>query len=166
MGAPVSLRVAWQRMKLQESICGGASTLSDLAGARPLGDAEQQADHQIAPKQPSELFGQFGRTACEQSGLLGVGHNFAQGGTGCLASYRVERTRHFRGLDHLSDRQPEYGNDRGLTYFADNLAPKEASTCAKAFRSLRTGRSAGTSSRLARSLMQAISVSCLLPTSA
>ena len=40
-------------MKLQEG--GGAGTSRDFAGVRSLGDAEQQADHQIAPEQPGEL---------------------------------------------------------------------------------------------------------------
>jgi hypothetical protein len=35
-------------MKLQEGGCGVAGTSSDFAGIRSLGDAEQQADHQIA----------------------------------------------------------------------------------------------------------------------
>ena len=47
-----------------------------------------------------------------------------------------------------------------------SFAPKEASTCARVSRSRTKGRSVGTSSRLARSLMQAISTSCLLPTNA
>src|SRR5215470_11333477 len=57
-------------MKLQEGSCCVAGTSSDFAGVRSLGDAEQQADHQIAPNQPGELLGKFGRTSCEQSGPL------------------------------------------------------------------------------------------------
>ena len=114
------------RMKLQEGGCGVAGTSRDFAGVRLLGDAEQQADHQIAPEQPSELRGKFGRRAREQSGRLGLGHDFTQGGAACLASYRVERTRHFWGLDHLGDRQPEYGNDRGIAYLADELGPERS----------------------------------------
>src|SRR6516164_6318208 len=98
-------------MKLQEGGCGVAGTSSDFAGVRPLGDAEQQADLQIAPEEPSELLGKFGRTSCEQSGRLSSGHDFAQGGATSLACYRVERTRHFGGVGHLGDRQSEYGND-------------------------------------------------------
>ena len=101
-------------MKLQEGGCGVAGTSRDFAGVRSLGDAEQQADHQIAPEQPGELLGKFGVTAREQSGRLGLGHDFTQGGTTCLASYRVERTRHFGGLDSLGDCQSEYRNDRGI----------------------------------------------------
>src|SRR5262249_42988565 len=37
-------------IKLQEGGCGVAGTFSDFAGIRSLGDAEQQADHQIAPE--------------------------------------------------------------------------------------------------------------------
>jgi hypothetical protein len=74
-------------MKLQEGGCGGAGTSRDFAGVRSLGDAEQQADHQIAPEQSRELLGKFGRTPCEQSGRLGLGHDFTQGGAACFASY-------------------------------------------------------------------------------
>jgi hypothetical protein len=51
-------------MKLQEGGCGVAGTYHDFAGVRSLGDAEQQADHQIAPEQPRELLGKFGLSAC------------------------------------------------------------------------------------------------------
>jgi len=82
-----------ERMKLQEGGCGVAGTSRDFAGVRSLGDAEQQADHQVAPEQPGELLGKFVRTPCEQSGRLAPGHDFTQGGAACLASYRVEPTR-------------------------------------------------------------------------
>jgi hypothetical protein len=91
-------------MKLQEGGCGVAGTSRDFAGGRSLGDAKQQADQQIAPEQPAELLGKFDGTAHEQPGRLGLGHDFAQGGAACLAPYRVERTRHFRGLNRLGDR--------------------------------------------------------------
>src|SRR5260370_18218783 len=112
-----------ERMKLEEGGCGVAGTSRDFAGVRSLGDAEQQADHQIAPEQPGELLGKFGRTASEQSRHLGQGHDFTQGGAACLASYRVESTRHFGGLDRLGDRQSEYRNDRGIAYLPDELRP-------------------------------------------
>src|SRR5215472_2868644 len=108
-------------MKLQEGGRCVAGTSRDFARVRSLSDTEQQADLQIAPEQPGELLGKFGRAACEQSGGLGLGHYLTQGGTACLASYRVERTRHFGGLDHLGDRQSEDRNDRGIAYFADEL---------------------------------------------
>ena len=114
-------------MKLQEGSCCVSGTSHDFAGVRSLGDVEQQADHQIAPEQPRELLGKFGRTPCEQSGRLGLGHDFTQGGVACLASYRVERTRHFRGLDRLGDRQSEYRNDRRIAYLADELRPSRIS---------------------------------------
>src|SRR5258708_6530280 len=112
-------------MKLQEGGCGVAGTSRDFEGVRSLGDAEQQADHQIAPEQPRELLGKFGRTAREQTGRLGLGHDFTQGGAACLASYRVERMRHFGGLDRLGDRQSEYRNDRWIAYLADELRPEK-----------------------------------------
>jgi hypothetical protein len=118
-----------QRMKLQEGGCGVAGTSRDFAGIRSLGDAEQQADHQIAPEQPGKLLGMFGRTACEQSGRLGLGHDFTQGGAACPASYRVECTPHFRGLDRLGDRQSEYRNDLGSLISRTSFVPKETSTC-------------------------------------
>ena len=37
-------------VKLQEGGCGVAGTYRDFARVRSLGDAEQQADHQIAPE--------------------------------------------------------------------------------------------------------------------
>src|SRR5215472_8774599 len=113
-------------MKLQEGGCGVAGTTRDFAGVRSLSDAEQQADHQIAPEQPGELLGKFGRTSCKQSGSLGSCDDLAQGGAAFLACYRVERTRHFGGLYHLGDRQPEYGNDRGIACLTDDLSPEKS----------------------------------------
>src|SRR6266567_5036021 len=113
-------------MKLQEGGCGVAGASRDFAEVWSLGDTKQQADHQIAPEQPGELLGKFGRTAREQAGRLGLGHDFTQGGAACLASYRVERTRHFGGLDRLGDRQSEYRNDRGIAYLADKLRSEKS----------------------------------------
>src|SRR5258708_6663068 len=113
-------------MKLQEGGCGVAGTSRDFAGVRSPDDAEQQADHQIAPEQPGELLGKLGRTAREQSGRLRLRHDFTQGGAACLASYRVERTRHFGCLDRLANRQAEYRNDRWVAYLADELRPERS----------------------------------------
>src|SRR5580704_7086178 len=113
-------------MKLQEGGCRFPGSSRDFVRTRSLGDAEQKADHQIAPEKPGELLGKRGRTAREQSGRLGLGHDFSQGGAACLASYRVERTRHFGGLDRLADRQSEYRNDRGIAYLADELRPERS----------------------------------------
>src|SRR5260370_41212773 len=113
-------------MKLQEGGCGVVGTSRDFAGVGSLGDAEEQADQQIAPEQPGELLGKFGRTAREQSGRLGLSHDLTQSGAACLASYRVESTRHFGGLDRLGDRQSEYRNDRGIAYLADELRPERS----------------------------------------
>src|SRR6185295_11013952 len=110
-------------MKFEEDSCCVAGTCRDFPGVRSLSDAEQQADHQVAPEQPGELRSKFGGTACEQSGLLRLNHDFTQGGAACLASYRVKRMRHFRGLDRLGDRQPEYRNDCGIADLADELRP-------------------------------------------
>jgi hypothetical protein len=60
-------------MKLQEGGCGVAGKYRDFAGIWSRGDAKQQADHQIAPKQPGELLGKFGRTPREQPGRQGLG---------------------------------------------------------------------------------------------
>src|ERR1700683_2046820 len=111
-------------MKFEEGGCGVAGTCRDFARVRSLGDAEQQVDHQIAPEQPGELLGKFGRTSREQSARLGPGHDFTQGGAACLASYRVERTRYFGGLDRLGDRQSEYRNDGGIAYLTDEFGPE------------------------------------------
>src|ERR1700722_13149169 len=113
-------------MKFQEGGRGVAGTYGDIARVWSIGDAEQQADHQIAPEQPGELLGKFGRTPREQSGRLGLGDDFTQSGAACLASYRVERTRHFWGLDRLGDRQPKHSNDRGIAYLADELCPERS----------------------------------------
>ena len=43
-----------------------------------------------------------------------------------LACYRVERSRHLGGVDHLGDRQPEYSNDRGIACLADDLRPERS----------------------------------------
>jgi hypothetical protein len=56
-------------MKTKEGGCRVASTCGDFAPARPLGDTEQQADHQIAPEQPLKLLRKVGRSAIEQSGF-------------------------------------------------------------------------------------------------
>jgi hypothetical protein len=50
-------------MKLQKRSGGVAASRRDFPGIRSPGHAEQQADHQIAPQQPAELFGKFGRRA-------------------------------------------------------------------------------------------------------
>src|SRR5262249_35493535 len=65
-----------------------------------------------------------GRTTGEQSRRLGLRHNFTQGGAAGLASSRIERTRHFGGLDRLGDRQSKYRNDRRIAYFVDELLPE------------------------------------------
>src|SRR5437764_353987 len=113
-------------MKLQEGGCGIAGASRDFAGTRPFGDAEQQADHQMAPKQPDKLLSKLRRTAYEQSGRLGLSHNFTQGGAAFLTSCRVERMRHLGGLDRLADRQSEYRNDRGIADLADELGPERS----------------------------------------
>src|SRR5262249_41643160 len=105
-----------QWMKLQESRCGVAGACCEFARSRSLGDAEQQADQQIPPEQPGELLGKFGRTTCEQSGCLSVGHDLTQGGTARLAPYGVERPRHFWSLEYFGNRQSEYRNHRGIAY--------------------------------------------------
>src|SRR5579872_4223622 len=116
-------------MKLQEGSRGVAGSSRDFAWVRSLGDAEQQADHQKAPEESSELLGKFGRTSFEQSGRLGTRHDFAQGGAACLASFRVKRTRYFGGLDRFGDCQPEYGNDRGIAYLANEVRPERGQHC-------------------------------------
>ena len=108
------------------SDCCVAGTSSNFTRVRSLSDAEQEADHQVAPEQPGELRNKFGRTACEQSGLLGLTHNFPQGGAAGLSSCRVERSRHFRGVARLGDRQPEYCDDRRIAYLAEELRPKRS----------------------------------------
>src|SRR5215471_17658226 len=71
--------------RAESGSCCVAGTSRDFAGVGSLGDAEQQADLQIAPEQPGELLGKFGRTSREQSGRLGLGHDFTQSGAACVA---------------------------------------------------------------------------------
>src|SRR5712664_2978493 len=130
-------------MKLQEGGCGVAGTYRDFAGVRSLGDAEQQADQQIAPEQPAELLGKFGRTAREQPRRLGLGHDLTQGGAACLAPYRVERTRHFGGLNRLGDRQPEYSNHRGIAYLVDELRSERSQYLLQGFPIAQHGQVSG-----------------------
>src|SRR5262245_43472600 len=80
-GASGSWGVIRSRMKLQEGSCGVTGTFRDFARGRLLGDAEQQADHQITQEQPAELLGESGRTALERSGRLSSCHDFTQGST-------------------------------------------------------------------------------------
>lgn len=61
------MRLFGRGMKLKERGRCVASARRELACARSLGYAEQQTHQQIAPQQPAELFGKFGRTACEKS---------------------------------------------------------------------------------------------------
>src|SRR5712664_1971921 len=111
-------------MKLQKRRGGVAGTCRDFACIRSRGGAEQQADHHIAPQQPTELFGKFGRTAVEKSGRLSPSHDLTQGGTARLAPYGVERLRHLGRVDRLGDCQSEYRNDRWIGYLADELRPE------------------------------------------
>jgi len=54
-------------MELQEGGGCTAGSPGDFPGGRRVYDAEQQADHQVAPEQPGELLGHFRRAAAEQS---------------------------------------------------------------------------------------------------
>jgi hypothetical protein len=80
----------------------------------------------IKSRQSSPANCKFGKAACEQPGRLGLGHDFTQGGAACLASCRVEGTRHLGGVDRFGDRQSEYPNDRGIAYLADELRPERS----------------------------------------
>jgi hypothetical protein len=54
-------------MKLQEGRGGAAGTLPALARARSVGDAQEEADKEIAQEQAAELLCKFGRLAIQQS---------------------------------------------------------------------------------------------------
>ena len=111
-------------MKLKEGGGSIAGTRRDFAWARPLGDAEQQADHQTAPQQPAELFGQFDRMAIDESGRLSLGHDLTQGDATRFAPYRVERSRDLRRADRIGNREPEDSYDCRLGYLADEPSPE------------------------------------------
>src|SRR5439155_9273762 len=82
------------RIELQESSRRVAGASRDLAGIRPIGDAKQQADHQVSPEQPGELFGHFSGGPAKESGRLGLNHYFPQGDTACLAADGVQGSRY------------------------------------------------------------------------
>jgi len=84
---------------LQEVGRGDASTSRYFTRVRPHGSSEQQANHQISPKQPSKLLGEFGRLTCNQSGRLSLNHDFPQGEAA-------------RRLSYSGNRKPKYGNNR------------------------------------------------------
>ena len=63
------------RIEFQEGCGSIAGASRDLARARPLGDAKQQAHHQVAKEQPGKLLGHPGRVAAEKSGRLRPGHD-------------------------------------------------------------------------------------------
>src|ERR1700722_14133341 len=130
-------------MKLQKRSRGVAGTCRDFACVRSLGDAEQQADHQITPKQPAEPFGKFGGTAIEKYGRLSPSHDLTQGGTTRLASYGVERLRHLGRVDRLADRQSEHRNDRWISYLADELRPEGSKYVRECFAIARHGKVSG-----------------------
>jgi hypothetical protein len=111
------------RIELQEGGRGVASASSELPGTRPIDDAKQQADHQVAPQQPGEVLGHFEGIAAQDSGPLGPGHYFPQGAPARLASYRVQCPRDFGCADRLGDRQPEDGDDDGIADLAQELCP-------------------------------------------
>ena len=60
-------------MKLQEGGCGVAGTSRDFAGFGRSATPSSRLTIKSPPKQPGKLLGKFGRTACEQSGRLGLG---------------------------------------------------------------------------------------------
>jgi hypothetical protein len=93
-----------------------ADAITRILHRRERCSARLSVDSVIPANCPSP--GKFGRTACEQPGRLGLGHDFTQCGAACLASCRVEGTRHLGGLDRLGDCQSEYPNDRGIAYLA------------------------------------------------
>src|SRR6266436_6689707 len=109
-------------MKLQEGGRCVAGTSCDFAGGRSLGDAEKQADHQIAPEQPGELLGKFGRTACEQSGRLGLG---AEHSAATLAPFAAPTSRlNPSGTHSIADLSRgdvgSHGNDLADRLVAEN----------------------------------------------
>lgn len=106
-------------MELKEGGRGVACTRRNFAGVGPLGDAEQQADQQIAPEQSDELVGKFRRVALQQSGFLRLGHDFSQGDTTRFAPYRIERPRHLGRVDGLGNCQSKYANDGWIADLVD-----------------------------------------------
>jgi hypothetical protein len=134
-------RSCWRsRHRMQPEKCGPgiAGARFDRAGVRSLGDAEQLADHQIAPEESGELPGEVRRAAVDQSGRARLGHDVAQGGAARLMPHRIERPRHLRRLDRLGDRQAEDRHDVGIA----DLRARPASRTPSAPAPARRGRAA------------------------
>ena len=114
-----------RRMYTQKCLRGIASARLDRARARPLCDAEEQTDHQIAPEQSRELLREFWRAAIDQSGLARLRHDLAQCGPARLAPKRVERVCHLGRSACLRDRQPEDRDDSGIAHLTHQLSAED-----------------------------------------
>ena len=151
-------------MELQKLCRGGVGALSQGVGGRPLDNAQQQVEHQAAPQQAEQPLGHFDRVAVEQTRRPAPLHDSSQGSAARLAAKGVERPGDLGRARRLGNRQPEDGDDGGI---ADLLQEPRADGGQRPRQALAVTELREVSrhaSRSARSLMQATSISCLLPT--
>ena len=76
----------------------------------------------------------------EQSGRFGLPHDVTQGCTARLTPYGIERSRHLGRLGRLPDRQSEYGDDRRIAYFANELGSERSEQVREALAVARHGQ--------------------------
>ena len=113
-------------MKLQKRGSRFAGPDQHFTFARPLGDAQQQADHQGPPQQPAKSFGQIGGPATEKSGCQSLSHHLPQGGATRLTTDGVERLRDLRRIDRFGDGETKHSNHRWITDLTDELGPENS----------------------------------------
>ena len=113
-------------MKLQKRARGFAGPGHHFTFARPLGDAQQQTDHQSPPQQPAKLLGQIGRPATEKPGCQSLRHNLPQRGAARLATDGVECLRDLRRIDRFGDGETKHCDDRWITDLMDELSPADS----------------------------------------
>src|SRR6266567_5759014 len=87
--------VRW-RIEFQEGCGGVAGASGDLARARPLRHAKQQAYLQITPEQPGKMLGHLGRITADESGRPSPGHHLSQSSTAGLYAQGVQRAGNLR----------------------------------------------------------------------
>src|SRR5215470_10605160 len=76
----------------------------------------------------------------EQSGRSGLPHDVTQGGTARLAPCGIERLRRLGCMGRLRNRQSEYGDDRWIADFSDELRPERSEQVREALAVMRYGQ--------------------------
>mgnify|MGYP003693649095 CR=1 FL=1 len=102
-----------------------ASRARTIHSKSPVGNDTAGAGLSVAPVQTATALGRIrehylgGPEAWAWAMIYARRRGFAS------RPYRVERSRHFGGLDRLGDRQSEYRNDRGIAYLADEASSRK-----------------------------------------